>query len=257
MKHFLILLLIFPTLAFARDFFSLSEEELDPEAEEVLIKKPEKYLRNESMIYDFDTDLGIKDQRRYTGNDGNRLSLAGHVSADYEHVNSNMGVDVTYMHRTKRYNQIWWGFQLFQNRAYFDAITQNPKVKTGDSANADSMTPRPNDAKQSILAGGLGVGYRFKLLLDFFSTEDMFESIDVFANYVTLDETYAKQKYKGYGLTTNYGIHKRTSTSFFYGGKLSYNVASVTRGAIDGEKKSERSLALGWLSAAFELGFFF
>lgn len=255
MKYFILLLL--PTLAYARDFRTLTEEELNPETEEILIKKPEKYLRDESVIYDFDTDLGIKDQRRYTGNDSNRFSIAGHISADYEHVNSNMGVDFTYMHRTKRYNQIWWGFQLFHNRAFFDAITQNPKAKVGDSANADSQTPRPNDAKENILAGGLGVGYRFKLLLDFFPTEDMFESVDVFANYVTLDETFAKQKYQGYGLTTNYGIHKRTSTSFFYGGKLSYNLASVTREAIDSEKKRERSLTLSWLSVAFEMGFFF
>ncbi len=256
MKYF-ILILIFPTLVFARDFFTLTEEELNPETEDILIKKPEKYLRDESVIYDFDTNLGIKDQRQYTGSDSNRLSLAGHVSADYEHVNSNMGIDVTYMHRTKRYNQIWWGAQFFYNKAFFDAITQNPKVKTTDSTNADSRTPRPNDAKENVMAGGLGVGYRFKLLLDFFPTEDVFESVDVFANYVTLDESYAKQKYQGYGLTTNYGIHKRSSTSFFYGGKLSYNLASVTRAAIESESKRERSLTLSWLSVAFEMGFFF
>jgi adenylosuccinate lyase len=38
---------------------------------------------------------------------------------------------------------------------------------------------------------------------------------------------------------------------------VSINLASVTRSAIDGEAKSERSLTLAWMSVALELGFFF
>jgi hypothetical protein len=252
---YLLLLLLLPLTSFA-SLFDLSEEELNPEAEEILLKKPEKYQRHESMIYDFDSDLGIKDQRQYTGSDRNRISLAGHISGNYEQVGDILGGEINYMRRSTRYNQIWWGAQFFQHKTYFDAITQNRR-NPSSNANAESNYQRPGDVKNTVMAAGLGVGYRFKLLLDFFETEDTFEAVDVFVNGLQLDETYIKKKYRGYGLTTNYGIHKRSSTSFFYGGKFSYNIASVTREAIGNEKKSDRSLSLGWLSVAFELGFFF
>ncbi len=256
MKYFL-LFLIFSQSALATAPLELSEEELNPETQEVLIKRPEQYLRHESMIYDFNNDLGIKDQRKYTGTDRNKFAVAGHLSSDYEHLTNILGAEVNYMRRTERYNQIWYGFQLFQHNTFFDAITQNKTASSGANANSDSQFQRPNNTKNKIFAGGLGVGYRFKLLLEFFPTEDVFETIDVYANYLTLNETFINRNYQGYGLTTNYSIHKRSSSKYFYGGKFSYNVASVTRAAIGNESKSDRSFALGWLSVAFEMGFFY
>ncbi|GEM_PF-945557 len=258
MKTTLLLLIFILSLpVFAQSALDLSDADKDPSAEDILIKKKEKYLRNESMIYDLNSDLGIKDQRRWTGQDRNRLSLAGHVSFDYEHFTAIQGLDFSYMRRADNYSQYWYGLQLFRHQARFDAITQNPTASATSSPSSDARNPRPNDAKQSILAGGLGVGYRFKLLLDFFETENMFESVDVFANYIQLNDGYAKQDYTGYGLTTNYGIHKRSSTSFFYGMKFSYNLASVVRPAVQDERTRERSLTLGWGSIALEIGSFF
>lgn len=254
---YLILILLFSQTALAIDPLKLSEDELNPNTQDVLIKQPEKYLRDESMIYDLDTDLGIKDQRTYTGTDSNRVALAGHISSDYEHFNDLIGFEFNYMHRTSRYNRIWWGMQFFQHKTLFDAITQNQPAEDGDNPNDESQFQRPNDVKTNLFAGGLGVGYRFKLMMDFFQTEDVFENIEVFVNYLTMDETYIDQKYQGFGLTTNYSIHKRSSTKYFYGGKLSYNIATVTREAIGTESKQDRSFALGWLSLALELGFFF
>src|SRR3989344_1898020 len=108
MKYILLLLL---PLNLHAGPFDLTEEELNPDAEEILIRKPQKYLRNESMIYDFNTDLGIKDQRRYTGTDKNRFSVAGHISGSYEHPNDILGAELSYMRRSSSYNQIWWGLQ--------------------------------------------------------------------------------------------------------------------------------------------------
>jgi hypothetical protein len=252
MKYLLLLLL--PLTSFA-GVMDLTEEELNPEAEEVLIKKPEKYQRDESMIYDFDSELGIKDQRRYTGTDRNRISIAGHISGDYEHFSNIVGGEINYMRRSTRYNQIWWGAQFFQQKTVFDAITQNHT--SGTNANSESKYVRPGGTKDTIMAAGLGVGYRFKLLMEFFPTEDVFETVDVFVNGVQLNESFIDKKYLGYGLTTSYGIHKRSNTSFFYGGKFSYNLASVTREAIGNEKRPDRTLALGWLTLGFEMGFFY
>ncbi|HXH74795.1 MAG TPA: hypothetical protein VNJ08_07500 [Bacteriovoracaceae bacterium] len=254
MKILLLLLPLFSFSAWSAGPLEYTEEELNPPVEEVLIKKPEKYLRHESMIYDLNTDLGIKDQRQYTGTDRNRFSLALHLSAGYEHFSELIGLEGTYMFRTKKYDQIFWGAQFFRHQAHFDAISQNPTI---GGAQSEASFPRPTDVKDTVLGFGPGVGYRFKLLLDFFTTENMFETVDVFINTVQLTESYLSENYRGYGLSTNYGIHKRAGQSYFYGGKFSYNVASVTRAPIGTESKSERSLSLGWLSVAFELGFFY
>ena len=254
MKYLFFLLL--PALALAqRGPLDLTEEDLDPSSEDILIKQPERYQRHENMIYDFNSNLGIKDQRKYTGEDKNRFSIAGHVSGDYEHFNELLGFEASYMRRSDRYNRIWWGGQFFQHKTYFDVITQNHT--SGSTTTSESAFQRPNKEDNTVMGAGLGVGYRFKLLLDFFETEDVFESIDVFANVVELNESFIDEKYRGFGLTTNYGIHKRANTSFFYGAKLSYNLASVTRDAIGREKERERSLSLGWMSFAAEIGFFY
>lgn len=251
----ILLLLLLSLSAWAQQGpLELKEDDLNPTAEEVLIKKPEKHLQHESMIYNLNTTLGINDQRQFTGADRNRLSMAGHVSGDYEHFNELLGGEATFMTRTERYDRIWWGAQVFRHRAYFDNITQNP---SSGGTNSDAANARPGDVKDTIFGYGPGMSYRFKFFLDFFETEDVFESVDIFVNMIELNETHIKEKYRGWGLTTNYGIHKRTSTSFFWGGKFSYNVANVTRPAIGDESKNERSLSLGWLSMALELGFFF
>lgn len=252
MKYFLLLLL--PLQAYGQDY-GFTEEELNPETEEILIRKPEKFLRDESMIYELNTELGIKDQRRYTGTDRNRFSMAGHLSAHYEQLTEILGIEVAYMRRSRSYNKIWYGGHFFRHKTYFDAISENPAG--GTSPNADSAFVRPGNVDNTVMGAGLGVGYRFKFLLHFYPTEDVFETVDVFVNGIQLDETFLGRNYRGFGLTTNYGIHKRSGTSFFYGGKISYNVASVTREPIAQESRSERSLSLGWLSLAFELGYFY
>lgn len=251
----LFLILVHSLTSLAQESYEFPSEDRNPDTQDVLLKRPEKYLRNESMIYDFNTELGIKDQRHYTGQDKNRFSLAGHVSSDYEHLNDILGLEFAYMRRSERYHQAWYGFQFFRHKTYFDNITQNHTV--GTNINSEAAYRRPNNEDNTVTGIGLGGGYRFKLLLDFFETEDTFESVDVFVNYLTMDETFIRRTYKGYGLTTNYGVHKRSSSNFFYGGKLSYNLATVTRDAIGNEPKDERTFSLGWLSIAFEIGFFY
>jgi hypothetical protein len=253
----LFFLLITLNLSQASDPWTLSDEEQNPDTQDILIKKSDKYLRNESMIYDLNTDLGIKDQRKYTGTDSHKFGLAGHVSGDYEHFSDILGVEFNYMYRSKSYNQMWYGFQVFQHKTLFNSITQNITPEAGDNANDESQYQRPQYTKNTISSLGIGIGHRFKLLTDFFSSDDVFEMVEVYGNYIVLNESFIKKQYLGYGLSTNYGIHKRSSSHFFYGGKFSYNLASVSREAIGNEKKSDRSLSLGWLSMAFEMGWFF
>ena len=254
MKHLIYTLLLITSLSYARSPY---EEEVPSSSEEILIRKPEKYLRDESMIYDFNSDLGIKNQRKYTGTDHNKLAIAGHISSQYEHLDNLMGFEINYLRRSSSYDKIWWGAQFFSLNAKFDAITQNHNPGNSANTGSEAQNQRPNGTDNSLMGAGLGMSYRFKLLLDFWNTEDVFETVDVFANYLMLNEKFIDKSYMGYGLTASYGLHKRSGTSFFYGGKLSYNLASVTREAINGENRNNRSLTLGWLSLGFELGVFF
>jgi hypothetical protein len=250
-----LLLLLLPFKLFAADVFDLTEEDLNPETEEILIKKSEKHLRNESMIYDFNTNLVIKDQRRFTGADRHRVAVGGLLNGNYEQLTDILGGEISYMHRSTRYNQIWYGAHFFQQKANFDAITQNRTSNT--NSNGEGAFQRSSGVKDNVTALGLGVGHRFKLLLDFWQTEDVFENIDVFINAIQLNESFINKQYSGYGLTTNYGIHKRSSNSFFYGAKLSYNIATVARSRLGTESKSDRSLTLGWLALGLEIGLFY
>lgn len=254
MKNIFFILLLITTSLKA---VTLTDQEKNPSSEEILLKKPEKFLRDESMIYNFNSSLGFKDQRKYTGTDKNKLAVAGHLSSNYEHFDNLMGLEINYLRRFDSYDKIWWGGQFFSHKAKFDAITQNHTEGKSSNPGSEAANQRPNGVDDTVMGAGLGMSYRFKLLLDFWNTEDVFETIDVFANYIILNEKHIDQSYKGYGLTANYGLHKRAGTSFFWGGKLSYNVASVTREAINNEKKEDRSLTLGWLSVALELGVFF
>jgi hypothetical protein len=247
-------ILLFPFCVSAQ-VFDLTEEEINPETREILLNKPEKYLRHESMMYDLDTDSGLTGERYYTGTDRNRLSLAGHLSANYENLNNLMGFEINLMRRTTRFHQVWWGVQLLQHKTYFTNLTQNHEFSS--TPNTEGNFQRSNDIENTLTALGAGIGYRFKFLAGIINSESTFETVDVFFNGVQLQEDFVDKTYKGYGLTTNYGIHKRSGYHFFYGGKFSYNLASVSRDAIQNESKSERSLSLGWGSIAFEMGFFY
>jgi hypothetical protein len=241
MKLIILLLLAFPCISLSQTVFDLTEEELNPSPEEVLVRRRERFLRDESIIYDLDTTYGVQGERRYTGTDANRLSFAGHFNADYEQITELLGIEFNYMRRGKRYHRAWWGIQGFAHNTFFHVL---------------SVTPS-RDTSSNIRGIGPGAGYRFKLLLDFLPTENVFESVDVFVNYLEFEEGITKQIHRGYGLSTNYGIHKRTNSNFFWGGKFSYNIGLVSRPTLETEDGKRTSLTLGWLSYALELGFFY
>lgn len=237
--------------------YQLSSEEKNPTPEDILLNKSEKYLEQESMIYDLNSRTGINDARKYTGKDRNRLTGAYHINGKYEYYADLQAFEATYMRKMDSWHQVWWGLTARLISTQFETITENREAASGDNANADSQYQRPNDADQSLTQLGVGAGYRFKMFLHFLDLKDYFESTHVFLTYNSLNESFIKQTYRGYGLTADYGLHKRTRTNFFYGLKFTYNLAIVTREAIGSEEKDERTLNLGWFSTGFEAGYFF
>ena len=225
--------------------FELDPDELNPSDEDVARRKPERYQWDESLIAPLNSSLGIRDTKRYTGKDRNKLSAAFHLNGQYEHLQRLQAFEFTWLRRSDAWHKLWWG------ATYRRATTEWREITSDNKSAGEAAFDRPGDVEQTINTLGLGFGYRFKLLLDFFKTEDTFESVQVFGTYNTLAEGHTGDNYKGYGMTADYGLHKRTRTSFFYGGKFTYNISWV-----EGPEK-DRTLSLGWYTFALEAGFFF
>ena len=72
-----------------------------------------------------------------------------------------------------------------------------------------------------------------------------------------MKDSFINKKYNGWGLSTQFGLHKRIKDHFYYGGKFTYHLSQVSRERIDAENKSERSFSVGWTSVGLDFGFFF
>ena len=234
-----------------------SSEEFNPSMQDLLLKKKEKYQRDEAVIYELNSNLGIKDKRFFTGSDKAHFSASYAGSADINSFMKLNSINATLMARTKNYSRLYLGGMLKITQAQFSLLTNNQTPDAGDNTHDESQYQRPDTTKTTLTTIGLGAGYRFKLLLDFMKTTDVFEQVNVFGTYNTWKESYIGKSYKGYGFTADYTLVKRTSQNFFYGMKYSYNFATLERPAIGTEKAKDRSFAISYSTLGFELGVVF
>ncbi len=101
-----------------------------------------------------------------------------------------------------------------------------------------------------LFSAGLGLTYRFKLLQNIIQSNSMFENVSAYLAGHYLTDSFEKKIYWGPGIKTDYTILKRTSSTYHFGVKFSYNIASMF-----GEKNS--GLTISWLSAALDFGIYF
>ena len=241
------LLFSLPTLAAyekPEEAFEITADELDPTDGDVVQKK-EKYMWDESLVAPYNSDYGVLDNRRYTGKDRNKLSASLHLNGQYERLQKLLALEATWLRRSETWHKLWWGATYRRAQTRWNEITNN------NQSGGEAAFSRPGDADQTINTLGLGLGYRFKLFLDFWDVKDTFESVQVFGTYNSLAEGHTGDNYTGYGMTADYGLHKRTRQSFFYGGKFTYNIAWVEG------PENDRTLSLGWYTFALEAGFLF
>jgi hypothetical protein len=210
---------------------------------------PEIYLHSDSILQERNVDTGMYSDSYYTANDQSRFSASVSFSQDYEDPSKVYTVDMIYLNKFNNdYEDMWWGLQLKRTTAKHNAIAEDTTATNG-SLRAENQ--------QFFTIVGAGLGHRFKTLSEVFDTDRVFETINVYMNYVFhLDNTDTKQ-YQGYGYTAEYGLHYRSNESLFYGTKLSYNWAQVERPAESDEKLLARSLVFGWLNIGFEIGYYF
>jgi hypothetical protein len=223
---------------------------------EKIVSDPELHLENESIIQDADTDLGVYTDSYFTGKDTNRLSLAIHLTHDYQNISKLSSFEAQILFEFDHYRESWWGIIFKSTTANYSAVADEVGGTGSSNANSNASTLRL-DNKQTINSIGPGVGYRFKFLSAWNSSERFYEKVVAFLTYNFHTDATDDRQYTGFGYTADYGLHYRSSERFFYGGKISYNHVALVRDPISDEKKPDRSLVLGWTSLAFEIGYYF
>ncbi len=265
MKKLIYLIFILTQLtAFAADDSEKRDRELllsNPKDQNItaeqLNKYPEIYQFTDSVLSERSNETGMIGDAYYTREDNNRLSLSYSLSFDYEDFTKIQTADFVYLNQfDDSYQYLWWGVHAKATIAKYSAIADERTSTSGDPDSVANTTR--NDEIQNFNLFGVGLGHRFKVLSEAFGTQRMFEIISVFANYVIHLDNTDKQRYTGYGLTTEYSLSRRSRSGFFYGGKLSYNWALVEKPAVTEEQKlADRSLVFGWTTFGLEIGYIF
>ncbi len=247
-----LILLLFPALALSQAAKEVERERLfrTPAPESLspgdLNNNSEVFLFNESLLME---DKGGYTEAFYTGNDKNRFSLGYQFSTNYQDFTELSSLEMVFSRQLERYSEVWISAVLKRTTGKYEAMAEEIQTSNGDVKRSDSQ--------QSFTTVGLGGGYRFKTLARVFNSARIFETIDAYLTYNRHLDGATDERYQGFGLLADYGLHYRSTESFYYGGKLSYNIAALERSAQSGEKLEDRSLVFGWTALGFELGYYY
>ncbi len=231
----------------------------DRQGRSALLKQSEIYLADEALINQFNRQLGLDEGAFYTFTDNHRLSFAYHINFDLNDAMGVNGFEINYVKRLNNFQRSFWSLIYKSHTANFSQVSQNPTEDNSRPPTSDRFpgNQRPDDAAQKITTMGIGYAHRFKLILDFFPTQKVFEQINVNAGYTTLNDAHSGSQYKGYGFMSDYEIIYRSSQKLFYGLKFSYNLFPVSRAPLEGEASTDHKLTLSWVSMAFNIGYYF
>lgn len=267
MRNFLILIFMLSlasvvNMANAQDF---TQTELygQPKPEKLSIpqirKKKDTLYFSDELLKDFDPNAGIIKDSYFTMRDRNRFSLGYHLSTNYNDFTEITTFELEFLQNMRDWQNAWWGLIFKSGSATFEAITQNHDLDSSAASGSDAnaANQRKFTAAQSFTLFGIGMGHRFRFLLDFVKTQRLYEQIMCYVTYVSNTDDFTDQEYAGPGLTVDYQLFKRSSQRVYYGGKLSYNLASVSKEIPDGVRNREARLTLSWFSLAFNIGYFY
>jgi hypothetical protein len=218
------------------------------------IKNNKEVFLNEQSLLMEETADGLYADDYYTANDNNNFFLSYQFSSDYEDTNKVTSLEIGYQYKLSGFTDMWFTTTLKRTIAKYDAIAE--ELDSSSDPDADGNVTR-FDSQQSFSTIGFGVGYRFRALTDLIKNDRFFETCYALLNYNAHLDNKTATKYNGFGMNMDYGLHYRSSNTFHYGFKLSYNVIPVVREAKDDEKKQDRSLVFGWTALGFEVGYYY
>jgi len=196
-----------------------------------------------------DEELGISLGNYNTSFDKNRYSLLVHASPNFMEISDFIGFEFIY---GRKMDFAWWEISATRSQASFDEITDI------DTTVINASKTDLEESTSTLLTVGTGLSYRSNLIQNLISWHDLYETTSAHIQYVSMTEEVTSESLSGLGFKADFGIHKRSSKSFHYGLKMSYNIANVKRAALtDTETSSARSLTLNWISLALDLTYYF
>lgn len=200
------------------------------------------------LIRQIDQELGVYLEDYSTTNDHHRFGLSYHLNTDLKSPFEVSTFEANYAYRL---GVAWLEFEVSQTSGKYRELTE-----LNSSAGVNSEDQREANAKNLSL--GLGLGYRTRYIRSLINSLNLFETTAAYLTYNSFSDDFDSEAYSGHGIKADFGLHKRISSRSHWGGKLSYNLASVTRAeAFEGESTAARSLTITWLTLGLDYSFYF
>lgn len=200
-------------------------------------------------IEEIDAERGIKLGTFSTAEDRSRISAAFSFNSDLKDLATISSFQGSYAFLLRK---TWIELSASKTVARYNEITRNnPSLPAAGLTNLDLEDT-------DLLSFGAGLLYRTTYIQNMINSAHFFETVSAAITYNQFDDSLRTETYSGFGFKADFGIHRRFSKNFHFGGKLSYNLASVQYPEEgNATTKSERSLLLTWLGLGFDLGFYF
>lgn len=203
-------------------------------------------------IQQLDSEMGIRLGTFSTSEDRSKIGLAYTLNSDLKDLTELSGFEASYSYRLQK---TWLDFFVARTTAQFDQITENNPALGAltPAANSDEVEP-----STSLLNFGAGLMYRTTYIQNLIGGEGFFETIAAHVTYNQFDDSFREESFSGLGFKADFGIHRRFSKNFHFGGRMTYQMATVKiPAAFEGETSSSRSLLLRWLGLGVDIGFYF
>jgi hypothetical protein len=205
---------------------------------------------NENLrIEEIDSERGVPLGTFSTADDRSRISAAFSFNSDLKDLSTISSFEGSYAFLLRK---TWIELSGSKTVARFNEITRNnPSLPAAALTNIELENT-------DLLSFGAGLLYRTTYIQNVFSSPHFFETVSAAITYNQFDDSLRTETYSGVGFKAEFGIHRRFSKNFHFGGKIGYHLASVQYPEDDNElTKSQRSLLLSWMGLGFDLGFYF
>lgn len=200
-------------------------------------------------IEQIDSELGIPLGTYTTADDSSRVGIAFHFNSDLKDMAAISSFEAVF---AKKLRKTWIEGSISKTVGRYSEVTENNTALPG-------VLPANHSLENTdLLTVGLGLMYRTTYIQNLFNSDRFFETIGAALTYNQFDDAFRDETFQGFGIKADFGIHRRFSETFHFGGKLTYHLASVKYPSqFDGQSSNERASLIRWMGLGFDLGFYF
>ncbi len=253
-----LLLILISSSVFAQkgNQFTLDSEMIRSEEElkRIELSDDTENFEGNLTIRSRNNETGIYDTTYDTSDDRSRLSAMFLVDAN---LGIAMNLNTYEVQYGRKFDLGWLEFSVARTTGVHESISDNYSYADQTNVWSETQIDRPGNYSQNLTSYGIGYGYRFKLFQSIAKESHFFEHTNVYLTYNTMTDFYTEKAYSGPGLKADFLAAHRFGKNFYWGFRLSYNILSLTRAAVNGETPNERTLSFSWLSTGLDLGLYF